>query len=287
MRRSTESGVSDITGTWTSITPAYARAVTTPSDLISRAERLRALHAAPEILTLINVWDVVSARIVAALPGTSALATASHSIAASHGFPDGEVIPRDRMIAAIGDIVAATDLPVSADLEAGYGDPGETIRRAIGVGVVGANLEDQLQPFDHAVRAVEQAMSAAEAEGVPFALNARTDAFLRGGDRPLAESTADAIARGRAFLDAGATCVFVPGKLSVATVEEIVADLGGGRVSLIALPGSLTVAEMQDLGVARVSVGPWSQRLVLAALIESAESLYAGGGLPAALPVLT
>ncbi len=257
------------------------------SDLIARAERLRALHAAPEILILVNVWDAISARVVAALPGTAALATASHSIAASHGYPDGEVIPRDTMIAAIGEIVAATELPVSADLEAGYGDPGETVRRAIGVGAVGANLEDQLAPFDQAVRAVEQAVAAADAEGVPFALNARTDAFLRAGDRSSAASTADAIARGRAFLDAGATCVFVPGRLASETVAEVVGALGAGRVSLIALPGGLTVGEMHDLGVARVSVGPWSQRVALAALIGSAETLYAGGGLPSDLSALT
>ncbi len=252
-----------------------------------RAETLRALHAAPEILTLVNVWDVISARVVADVAGTRALATASHAIAASLGYPDGEVISVEEMIAAVGRIVAATELPVTADLEAGYGDPGETTRRAIGVGVVGANLEDQLKPLPEAVAAVAAVIAAGESEGVPFVLNARTDAYLLAGDRPLAEVTADAIERGRAFLEAGATSVFVPGRLDEPTVRELVGALGPRTISMIALPGSLSVAEMEALGVARVSTGPWSQRVALTALADSAAALLAGGSLPPATRVLS
>ncbi len=99
-------------------------------DTAALASRLLALHRAPELLTVVNVWDVVSARVVADVPGTTALATASHSIAASAGYEDGENIPVDEMLAAIGRIVRATELPVSADLESGYGDPGGTPRAA-------------------------------------------------------------------------------------------------------------------------------------------------------------
>src|SRR5882757_9559817 len=108
--------------------------------LNDKAAQLRRLHSDPELLVLVNVWDVISAKVVADLPGTTALATASHSIAASHGYQDGEKIPLDEMLAAIGRITAAVDLPVSADLEAGYGDAGLTVRKAIGVGAVGGNL---------------------------------------------------------------------------------------------------------------------------------------------------
>jgi 2-methylisocitrate lyase-like PEP mutase family enzyme len=106
----------------------------------ARATELLALHTSPKILTLVNVWDVASARAVAAVAGTTALATASHGIAATYGYPDGEQIPVDLMLEMVGRIAAAVDLPVSADLEAGYGDPAETIRRAVGLGVVCANL---------------------------------------------------------------------------------------------------------------------------------------------------
>ena len=99
------------------------------------------------LLVLVNVWDAVTARLVAELPGCRALATASHSIAEAHGYRDGEQIPRDLMIEAVGRIAAAVELPVSADLEAGYGDVGETVRRAIAVGAVGANIEDRMRPL--------------------------------------------------------------------------------------------------------------------------------------------
>ncbi|GHE09778.1 isocitrate lyase/PEP mutase family protein [Klenkia taihuensis] len=245
-----------------------------------KAEALARLHTAPELLTVVNVWDVISATVVADLPGTKALATASHSIAASYGYPDGEHIPVHTMIEAVGRIAAATELPVSADLEAGYGDPGETVRKAIGVGVVGANLEDRMMPLADAVAAVEAVVAAGEAEGVPFVLNARTDAFVKAGDRPRADVVADAVERGKAFLEAGATCVFVPGKLDEPTVVKLVEGIGERRVSVINVPGSLPQERLQQLGVARVSFGPWTQRLALTAFADFAVSALRGGNLP-------
>ncbi len=97
------------------------------SGTASRASALLQLHRDPKLLTVVNVWDVISATVVADVEGTAALATASHSIAASYGYEDGENIPVDLMIEAVGRIVAATDLPVTADLEGGYGDPAETV----------------------------------------------------------------------------------------------------------------------------------------------------------------
>lgn len=260
------------------------------TSIEARGSELRRLHAAPELLQVVNVWDAVSARVVAELPETRALATASHSIAATLGYEDGENIPLDLMLDMVGRIVAATELPVSADLERGYGDAGETIRRAIGVGAVGANLEDAMAPFDEAVTAVRAAVRAAHAEGVPFALNARTDVFLRsappaGGGSSAEEATVgqkieEAIRRGRAFLDEGATCVFVPGKLDEHTIERLVEGLGERTLSVIAVPGSVPPARLHELGVARVSYGPWTQRVALTALRHAAQNLYAGGVLP-------
>ncbi|MFH8251238.1 isocitrate lyase/phosphoenolpyruvate mutase family protein [Microbacterium sp. B2969] len=248
--------------------------------LHEKADRLLALHEDPTLLTVVNVWDPVSARVVASESGTTALATASHSIAASFGYDDGEHIPLDLHLEAIDRIVQTTDLPVSADLEAGYGDVGETIRRAIGVGVVGANIEDQLKPIDDAVRGVESALSAGEAEGIRFVLNARTDAFVRGRDRTPEENLEDAVTRGQAYLAAGAPVVFVPGRLDEAQVRTLVDAFGPRKLSVIAVPGSLPLETLEALGVARVSYGPWSQRVALTALQNLVRDVHAGGGVP-------
>jgi len=252
----------------------------TDDTTAARAQRLRDLYTAPEILRVVNVWDVVSAKAVLALPETRALATAGHSIAASFGYDDG-TIPLETTLDMVGRIVSvAGEVPVSADLDDGYDEPGETVRRAIGVGIVGANMEDRLRPFDESVARVAAAVVAAAAEGVPFALNARTDAFLRAGDRDRGEVLADAIARGRAFLDAGATCVFVPGRLDEATVEQLVAGIGERKVSVIVVPGAPPLPTLERLGVARVSLGPWSQRIALTAWADAAAGILAGGSLP-------
>ncbi|WP_371031172.1 isocitrate lyase/phosphoenolpyruvate mutase family protein [Pseudoclavibacter sp. JSM 162008] len=250
-----------------------------------RANRLAELHQAREILRVVNVWDAISAQTVAALPETKAIATAGHSIAASHGYADG-TMPLDVALAGAKVIVDAVDLPVTADLDDGFEDPAETIRRAIGLGIVGANVEDRLRPFDESVARVAAIIRAAEGEGVNFQLNARTDAIVRGGERPISESIDDAIARGRAFLDAGASLVFVPGAVNRETVEPLVEGLGVGKLSVIGLPGALTAAEFQELGVARVSYGPLTQRVALRALRDLATDLYRTGVIPEDTPAL-
>jgi 2-methylisocitrate lyase-like PEP mutase family enzyme len=244
-----------------------------------RATVLRDLHEAPEILVLANVWDVASARAVAAVDGVRALATASHSIAAAHGYEDGEHIPLDLHLAAVERIAAATELPVSMDFESGYGDPAETTRRALAVGAVGANLEDGMRPLGEAVAAVEAVVAAREAEGAGFVLNARTDAFLHARE-PDVGTVAEAVERGRAFLDAGAECVFVPRVTQVAHIEALVSELGERKISVIGMPGAPPAAELERLGVARVSMGPWSYRVALTALQDAAAQMVGGGALP-------
>jgi len=258
-------------------------AATSPAD---RADALRELHAAPEILRVVNVWDVTSATVILALPQTRALATAGHSIAASFGYPDG-TIPLDLTLDMVGRIVeAAGSVPVSADLDDGYDDPGETARRAIGVGVVGANVEDKLLPLAEAAARVESIVAAGAAEGVRFALNARTDAFVRAPGRPVSESVADAIERGRAYLEAGADVVFVPGVLDADVTRELVEGIGERKISVIGLPGALSAAEYEALGVARISYGPMTQRVALTALQDVATSLYGDGVIPASTRAL-
>jgi 2-methylisocitrate lyase-like PEP mutase family enzyme len=257
------------------------------TDTAQRATDLLRLHQDPRLLTVVNVWDVITAKVVTGVEGTGALATASHSIAASRGYEDGENIPVDEMVAEVARIVAATSLPVSADLEGGYGNAPETIRKAIGVGVVGANLEDQMKPLAEAAAQVEAVMAAAAAEGVPdFVLNARTDAFVKAGDRDPAEVLADAIERGRAFLDAGAPVVFVPGRLSEEQVVALVDALGPQRLTLIGIPGLPSLARLEELGVARVSYGPMSQNVALTALAQLVEAVHAGDGVPEDMRIL-
>jgi 2-methylisocitrate lyase-like PEP mutase family enzyme len=231
-----------------------------------RATALRGLHTDPKLLTLVNVWDVASARVVADGEGTRAIATASHAIAAMYGYPDGEHIPCDLMLEAVGRVVDAVDLPVTADLEAGYGDAAETVRRAVGLGVVGCNIEDQMKPLAEAVGVVESVMRAAADEGVSdFVLNARTDAFVRSGDISADEKLALAIERGRAFLEAGAPVVFVPGRLDEEQVATLAEALGPQRLSVLPVGGP-SLARLEELGVARVSFGPFPQRVALTAL---------------------
>jgi 2-methylisocitrate lyase-like PEP mutase family enzyme len=253
-----------------------------------RATTLKDLHTDPELLTLVNVWDVASARVVAGTEGTRAIATASHAIAAMYGYPDGEHIPRELMLEAVGRVVDAVDLPVTADLEAGYGDAAATVRLAIGLGVVGCNIEDQLRPVAEAAGIVEGVMRMAEAEGVPdFVLNARTDAFLLAGDRDPEASLADAIERGRAFLDAGAPVVFVPGRLTEPQVTALVDALGPQRLTLLPVTPEPSLARLAELGVARVSFGPFPQRVALTALQQLVEGVGRGEGIPAGTRPLT
>ncbi|WP_395639192.1 isocitrate lyase/phosphoenolpyruvate mutase family protein [Pseudolysinimonas sp.] len=251
-----------------------------------KALALKALHEAPEILRVVNVWDAISAKVIADLPGTTALATAGHSIAASRGYADGGM-PLDIALDGARIIAEAVDLPVSADLDDGYEDPAETIRRAIGFGIVGANVEDRMRPFDEAVARVAAITSAAEKEGVAFQLNARTDALTpRSGDLSPEQKIAEAIRRGKAFLDNGAALVFVPGGHPREIVEQLVAGIGRGKVSVIGLPGALPAAEYEALGVARISYGPLTQRVALRALRDLGTDLYGDGVIPEDTPAL-
>lgn len=251
-------------------------------DAADHARTLLALHRAPEILVLANVWDVASARIVAATPGVRAVATASHSIAATFGYPDGEHIPLDLHLDMVRRIAAAVPLPVTMDMEAGYGDPGALTRRAIELGVAGGNLEDQSRPLDDALAGIESVLAAAAGMGVDFVLNARTDVVLHAPpDTDRDDVIAEAIRRGRAFLDAGAPVVFVPGLVAREEIGTVAAELGPQRLSVIARPGaSPPVSELQRLGVARASTGPYTQRVALTALQRAAAELLGGGSLP-------
>ena len=251
------------------------------SDQAAKAETLRELHRPGDPLVLVNVWDVASARTVADSPGCAALATASWAIAAAHGFADGEEIPFELMLAAIERVAGAVDLPVTADIEAGYGDTpeevSETIARVIAAGAVGVNLEDELRPAEtHAARVAATRERGAR-EGVPLVINARSDEYLLGEGR-----LDEAIARGRAYLDAGADCFFLPGITDLEDIRRLTGELGA-PVNVLALAGAPSPAELADAGVARISVGPGGMGVALAALAEAAAQLLARGDYPEAI----
>jgi 2-methylisocitrate lyase-like PEP mutase family enzyme len=230
-----------------------------------KAERLRALHRGPELLVVPNAWDVASARVFADC-GFPSIATASWAIAAAHGYEDGENIPRAEMIEAVARIASAVDVPLSADLEAGYGDPVGTARLAWEAGAVGMNFEDKLRPpEEHAadVRAIKDAVP-------ELVLNARTDVFLRGSKDP-----DEAIARANAYLDAGADCTYVIGVSDLDVIGRLAREIHGPLNVLVAAE-SAPLAELERLGVRRVTFGPNFFRAGLARVEELARGLRPG-----------
>src|SRR6478752_6001122 len=251
-----------------------------------KAEELRRLHAAPEPLVLVNVWDAVSAKVVAGSAGCRAIATASWSIAAAHGLPDGEALSRDAMLAGVAVVARAVELPVTADLERGYGDVRVTVEGALEAGAVGCNLEDYdgaggLWPAQEHAAVVAAARAAGDAAGIPLVINARADVYLTDVIPP-EERLLATLERGAAYLEAGADCIFVPGVRDVTTITSLAKEMGG-PISVLAGAGGPTLAELAAAGVARVSYGPGPQGVAMAALARAAETLLAGGEPPADL----
>lgn len=257
----------------------------TRTELIAKAETLRRLHIPGKPVVLFNAWDAGSAKIVAA-EGFPAVATTSAGIAFALGLPDGQRVSGERMLSACAEIAAAVRVPVTADLEAGYGtSPAEvahTIRRAIAGGIAGANIEDStptatlghaLLDFDLSVARITAGRIAAEETGVPFVLNARTDAFF--GAKDLAAAFAEAVRRANAYLKAGAVSAFVPFVLDPAIIGRLVKAIHG-PVNVLCLPG-LTVPQLAGLGVARVSFGGTPMRAALGFLRQAAREVFSAG----------
>jgi 2-methylisocitrate lyase-like PEP mutase family enzyme len=227
-----------------------------------RARRLRELHAGPDLLVLPNAWDAGSARELAK-HGFAALATSSGAIANAHGYPDGERIPRELMLAAVQEIVDAVGLPVTADLEAGYGEPVGTARAAWELGAVGMNFEDGCGAPDEHAAAVGEIRAA-----VPeLVVNARVDVLLRGGG-----DVADAIARANAYLAAGADCAFVIGALDLDTIATLAREIDG-PLNVLFPPSQAPVEELRRLGVRRLSFGSGFYRAATARIGELAVAL--------------
>lgn len=250
-----------------------------------KAKLFLSLHQGPHILVLPNAWDVASARIFEDA-GFPAIATTSSGIANSLGYPDGQVIRRDEMLEVVARIVRAVSVPVTADMEAGYGktpeDMATTTRGVIEAGAVGLNLEDAIgegsgELFEIAAQKekIRAMVEAGRKKGVELVLNARTDIYLEEIGEPSmrAERT---IERLNAYREAGAACLFAPGVQDAATIERVVRGVRG-PLNILGRAGTPSVRELEKLGVARVSVGGGPMRVTMAVVSRIAKHLRDDG----------
>jgi 2-methylisocitrate lyase-like PEP mutase family enzyme len=236
---------------------------------VEQATLLRRLQLEPPLLVLPNAWDVASAKVLAALPGCRALATSSAAVARSLGYEDGEQAPAAAMIEANSRIANAVDVPVTADLEAGYGEPVETARGAWDGGLVGINFEDSPGGVLNCVDDQAALIAAIRAAVPELVINARVDTFLVGdGDLD------DAVTRGNAYLAAGADCVY-----PILSPAAAVADLASridGPINVLLTPSMLSVSALADLGVARVTWGGGLASLAYAEAARVASAALSG-----------
>ena len=251
---------------------------------IQRAQRFRALHDRRRVLLLPNAWDAGSARIFAGL-GFDAVATTSAGVAWALGYPDGEGTPLDEVLAVVERIVRVTPLPVTVDFEAGYGDSPEAVaanvHRLIETGAVGINLEDgvrheYLRDIDDAARRVAAARQAADEAGVPIVINARVDNWMVGGDDDEDTRVAEALRRARAYLEAGADCIYPIGVSSPELIGRLCAAIDA-PVNVGVRPGLPDMAELGRLGVARVSAATRLATVAFSAAHDAAKRMRDSG----------
>jgi 2-methylisocitrate lyase-like PEP mutase family enzyme len=238
-----------------------------------KAERLLQLHQGPKILVLANVWDVASARMVERA-GFPAIATSSAAVANSLGYPDGQKIPREEMLAVVRRIAAKVEVPVSADLESGYGTTPEameeTARLMIDAGAVGLNFEDStgnpknpLFDVSEQVEKIKRLRATCEKLGVHIVINARTDVYLEEVGEP-AGRFEHAVERANAYRQAGADCLFVPCVDDADTIGKLVKAIDG-PINILVRPQTPSIADLEKLGVARASFGSWPMRAAMTA----------------------
>ncbi|TDD34365.1 isocitrate lyase/phosphoenolpyruvate mutase family protein [Nonomuraea terrae] len=237
-----------------------------------RAAALRALHIPGKPLVLPNVWDAASARAVRDA-GFPAVATGSAAVARVLGHDDGEQTPVEEMLAAVARVVRAVDVPVTADMERGYGlEPAELAERLAETGAVGCNLEDSLPGTGELVDPGEQAefLAGVRAARPELVINARVDVYLHGG-----ATRAEAVRRARRYLEAGADCVYPIGLGDEDEIRALVDELGA-PVNVFFRPGVPELARLAELGVARISFGGGVHRLVHAYTEKLVAEIHAG-----------
>lgn len=250
-----------------------------------KAQRLRDLHAGPKVFLMPNAWDAGSARMLAS-QGFAAIASTSAGIAFSLGVPDyAGAVTQAEMLSAIQRIARSVDVPVSADLEAGYGMEPEqvakTIELAIAAGAVGGNIEDftgdasaPLFNPSLAAQRIRAAREAADQSGMAFTLTARTDCYLADLQEPFAQ----AVQRANLYREAGADCLFVPGAADTATIAQLVKEIDGPLTVVMGMKGaSLTVSQLEDLGVRRITIGGSLARATYGLIRQAAQEMAGQG----------
>jgi 2-methylisocitrate lyase-like PEP mutase family enzyme len=250
-----------------------------------QAACFRELHARRPLI-LPNAWDAASAKVIEAI-GAPAIATTSAGVSWSFGRADGQKLARQEMIDAIRSIVHTVNVPVTADIESGYGtgaseDVAETIGRLFSIGVAGVNIEDSagrngqllLTPDEQAER-IRVARETAAAAGTDLFINARTDVYLLQVGEPATRFDA-VVERARLYRYSGADCVFVPGVIDANTISRLVKAIDC-PLNIMAMPGAPSAAQLGKMGVARVSVGPWITQVALAAAQRAARELLEQG----------
>lgn len=254
---------------------------------LKRARALHQLHASPDLLVLPNAWDAGSALLFERA-GFPAVGTSSAGIAYSLGLPDGEQAPLEELLKVVERITARVTVPVTVDMETGYGDDTKSVLAAVSAvieaGAVGVNLEDGTPTRVGGEPRLKESAAQAELIGavaqlkeelrVPFVLNARTDSYWLGlsdeGER-FAVSTE----RANAYLEAGADCAFVPGDLDANVIGALARDING-PLNIIATPRTPELSELEQLGVARLSLGSWPARLAYGVTLRAARELKNG-----------
>jgi 2-methylisocitrate lyase-like PEP mutase family enzyme len=249
-----------------------------------RAERFRGLHHGGKPLVLPNAWDVPSARVFEEA-GFEAVATSSAGVMVSLGYPDGEEIPRRELVSAVGRIAGALSVPLSVDVVGGFGsasaEVARTVRAVVQAGAVGVNIEDFVHATKRLVPVADQnaklraLVRLRESLGIPFVINARTDAFrFAPGDE--AERLEEAMRRGKEFRDVGADCVYPMGLVDAASISAYVRELRF-PINVMVRKGLPSVAELQSIGVARVSFGPSASYAAMGLLKRASEEVLERG----------
>ncbi len=248
---------------------------------IQKAEKFLALHHEPKLLVLPNIWDPLGARLLEGL-GYPAVATASAAVAYSLGYDDGQKIKFDAMLDVIERIASSVAVPMTADLERGYAEHpqeiAENIRQVMHAGAVGINFEDSsfeggpLQPIDFQCERIQAIRNMADKEGIPLVINARIDVFMRSADISRSEKIAETISRGKAYLDAGADCLYPIGPGDVETLKRIREETEA-PINVYASKLAASMKELAAIGISRLSLGPGLIRASLTTMRNVAQQL--------------
>ena len=250
-----------------------------------KARNLLSLHTQTGLLVLPNVWNPIGARVLQA-KGYPAVATASAAISASLGYNDGEKLKRSTLIDLIGRIACSVDVPVTADIEAGYGrstpDLDETINEVLDSGVVGVNIEDSfeqegaLRPVEQQCQRISVVRQVADRRGIPLVINARVDSFLSSSFGDYGDTTEDAVTRAKAYAEAGADCIYPIGPGDEETTRVLRARIEL-PINILVTPSAAPLNVLETIGVNRVSFGPFVFRSCLRKFIDITDTLLNQG----------